>query len=297
MKLTNKYNLPLPLVEAIANDTYNAPRRPRSISVTTLFKPPKIVALERKHHEELEVDAIDSIWSLIGQSVHTILERANKSDIVEKRFGVEHNGWYINGQLDSFTLHDGLLRDWKTTSAWVVVRSSKEDDWAHQLNVYAWLLRKAGLQPKALEVVAIIRDWSKREAARNPDYPQKQVEVISLPLWDDARVEAFINARLALHEAAETALPDCTDEERWCKPAKYAVMKDGRKSAVKLCDSEHEAKEFIRVSGKPGEKLRVDLRRAEAVRCASYCSVSAFCPQWAADPNNTPPPADLIIDI
>lgn len=297
MKLTNKFNLPEPLVEAIANDTYNAPRRPRSISVTTLFKPPRIVALERKHHEDLEVDAIDSIWSLIGQSVHTILERANKSDIVEKRFGVDHNGWYINGQLDSFTMHDGLLRDWKTTSAWAVARSAKEDDWTHQLNVYAWLLRKAGYEPKALQVVAIIRDWSKREAARNTDYPQKQVEVVSLELWDDARVEDFVNMRLALHEAAEQTLPECTPSERWAKPPRYAVMKVGRKSAIKLFDTEHEAKEFIRTNGKPGEKLSVELRRGESVRCANYCGVAAFCTQWAADPNNVPAPADLVIDI
>jgi hypothetical protein len=297
VKLTNTYNLPQPLVEAVANDAYNAPRRPRSISVTTLFKPPRIVALERKHHDELEVDVIDSIWSLLGQSVHSILERANKSDIVEQRFGVDFEGWYISGQLDSFTLHDGLLRDWKTTSAWTVARSSKEDDWTQQLNVYAWLLRKAGYEPKALQVVAIIRDWSKREAARNADYPQKQVEVVSLELWPDERVELLIRARLALHEEAEAELPKCSDAERWCKPARYAVMKVGRKSAVKLFDHEHEAKEWIRVNGKPGEKLSVELRKSEAVRCASYCGVAKFCDQWAADPANVPTPPDLNIDI
>lgn len=290
MRLTNKYNLPQPLVDAIANDGYSGVNSPKAISVSTLFKPPRVVALERKHGEDLEVDAIDSIWSLLGQAVHTILERANKSDIVEKRYGVEFNGWYVNGQLDSYTLHDGLLRDWKTVSAWAVVNSSKDSDWTLQLNAYAWLLRRHGFTPRALQIVAIIRDWSKREAQRNPDYPQKQVSIIDLPMLPDEAIEAYIAERLELHGRAIDELPDCTPAERWLKPTKYAVMKVGGKRAIKLFDNVPDAEAWIQFNRKPNEKLEVQERRGEPIRCQSYCAVGAagLCAQWAADPANKP---------
>lgn len=290
MRLTNKYNLPQPLVEAIANDGYNAPRGPKSISITTIFKPPRIVALERRHDNTLETDAIDSIWSLLGQSVHTILERANKSDIVEKRYGVDFNGWHVNGQLDSYTLHDGLLRDWKTVSAWSVVHDSKTPDWTNQLNAYAWLLRRHGFTPRALQIVGIIRDWSKREAARNPDYPQKQVVTIDLPLLPDEVIESLIAERLALHDQAAEVLPDCTPADRWMKPAKYAVIKRGGKRAIKLFDHEADAQAWISANAKPNEKLEIETRPSEAVRCKHYCAVGAagLCDQWNNDPTNQP---------
>jgi len=297
MKLTNNFNLPEPLVEAIRNDSYSGIRKARSISVTTLLKPPRIVALERTHHDEIETDAIDNIWSLIGQSIHGILERANKTDIVEVRHGIEFEGWYINGQLDSYTLANGLLRDWKTVSAWAVVRSSKETDWTEQLNIYIWLLRKKGFDPKAAEVVAIIRDWSKREAARNPEYPQKQVVVIPLEVWDNDRTEQLIRSRLLLHEAAETELPLCSASERWQKPEKFACMKKGRKTAVKLFDSRSDCEAWMDMNRKPGEVLTVETRPSESVRCQHYCAVAPFCAQWRDDPNNVAPPADLVIDV
>lgn len=290
MKLTNKYNLPQPLVDAIANDGYSAPRDAKAISITTLFKPARIVALERKHRDTLEVDAIDSIWSLFGQAIHTILERANKSDIVEKRFGADFNGWYVNGQLDSYTMFDGLLTDWKTTSAWSIMHSAKDDDWTNQLNAYAWLLRRHGHEAKAIQVVAILRDWSKREAARNPEYPQKQVAVIDLPLLPDEVVESIIAERLALHDQAALEIPDCTPADRWLKPPKFAVMKPGGKRAIKLFDGRVEAEAWIAANQKPKEKLLVEDRPSEAVRCKSYCSIGAagLCAQWNADPASQP---------
>lgn len=288
MKLSNSYNLPQPLVDAIANDSYNAPTDDRSISITTLFKPPRIVALERKHRDELTVDAIDSIWSLMGQSIHTILERANKSDVVEKRLGADFNGWYVNGQLDRFVMNQGLLMDWKTVSAWSIKASSKEDDWALQLNSYAWLLRRHGYEPKALQIVALIRDWHKREAERSIDYPQKQVEVIDIPMMPDAVIEAVIADRLELHSRAETDIPDCTPADRWLKPPKFAVMKVGGKRAIKLFDSEPEAKAWAEANRKPKETLFIDNRPGEAVRCKSYCAIgrAGLCAQWIADPLN-----------
>ena len=73
---TNKHELPEPLYKAICNDQYV---KRGDISVTTLIDSPRINALRKKHWEEIEEDAMDSIWSLFGSSVHHIIERASGS--------------------------------------------------------------------------------------------------------------------------------------------------------------------------------------------------------------------------
>jgi hypothetical protein len=73
-KLSNRLNLPEPLVRAIANDSYNSGTS--DFTATGLIKPSQMIALEKKHANEITEDASDLIYSLQGQSIHTILERA-----------------------------------------------------------------------------------------------------------------------------------------------------------------------------------------------------------------------------
>ena len=72
-------------------------------------------------------------------------------------------------------------------------------------------------------------------------------------------------------------IPQCTPEERWLRPTKYAVMKKGRKRAIKLHDNETEAHGHAETLGK--DHL-VELRKGEAGRCEKYCPVALFCPQF-----------------
>lgn len=277
MKLSNKYNLPQPIVDAVANDDYD--RGDCDLSVTQLWKSPRIVELERQHGDKITSDAIDNIWSLLGKAVHEILRRADTTAITEKRLFVEIDGYIISGAFDRMVLIDGLLQDYKVTSSWSVAKDLKEGDWAEQLNTYAYILRRHGVDIKALQVVAILRDWLKREAAKNPDYPQKQVETVDLPLWDDAVCEDRLRERVALHKAAKETLPLCSDKERWTRPAKIAVMKTGNKRAVKLFDDEESAVAWI-AEQKDSGKLYTDKRPATHVRCESYCAVAPFCTQY-----------------
>ena len=73
MKITNRMNLPQPLVSAIERDPYV---RVGDVSVTSLAKSPRQFWLERRHAEEIEEDASDRIWALLGSIGHKILERA-----------------------------------------------------------------------------------------------------------------------------------------------------------------------------------------------------------------------------
>lgn len=75
--VTNNYNLPQPMWRALAKDTYIGGG---NISATRLIAPPRIVVLRKYHEDEIEEDASDRIWSLLGSSVHRMLELSEVVD-------------------------------------------------------------------------------------------------------------------------------------------------------------------------------------------------------------------------
>lgn len=272
LRLTNKTNLPQPIVDAIRNDPYS--KGNASISVTELIGPPRIVALKETFSEKIEEDASDRIWSLVGQVMHSILERADRTAITERRLFMESSGWTVSGSMDRFV--DGLLQDYKFVSAYKFKDNTVPLEYEQQLNCYAEILRKNGQPVVKMELIAILRDWSKLGAKRSADYPQTQALVLPVPLWSEEKASAFIRERVILHQQARISLPECSSEERWEKPAVYAVMRPGRKSALKLYDTEQEADDHA--SKERG--LYVIHRPGESTRCLSYCPVSSFCEQF-----------------
>ena len=269
MKLTNKIGLPDALVNAVRNDGYS--RGQSDISVTQLIDSPFIRHLRQQHADELTEDVSDRIWSLMGQSIHTILERANLTGLVEQRLFVEINGHKLSGQFDH--LENGVLTDWKMTSVWSVVYGKTE--WGKQLNVLAYLCRLKGLTVNSLQIVAILRDWSKSKAGKEDNYPDTQVVTIPITMWTPERQEEYVLERINAHFHDGT-IP-CTDDERWVKPGKFAVMKKGRKSALRLLDSKDEAEKWIVENGEGTEIVE---RPATFNRCELYCNVNQFCPVW-----------------
>ena len=84
-KITNMHNLPAAIVAAVANDPYVGGG---DISTTKLIDSPQIRVLGGKHKEDLSVDVSERVWALLGQAVHTILERAGLKEqgmVVEER--------------------------------------------------------------------------------------------------------------------------------------------------------------------------------------------------------------------
>ena len=136
---------------------------------------------------------------------------------------------------------------------------------------------------KSLQIVAILKDWSKREAERKPDYPQKNVAVVDIPLWTFEQQEAFIADRIAKHIAAEFAmetggeLPECTPQEMWEKPPVWAVIKVGKTRAKSLHDTQDLAEAALQEAGKGFE---IQLRKGDRTRCKEYCLVNKWCKQY-----------------
>ena len=57
-------------------------------------------------------------------------------------------------------------------------------------------------------------------------------------------------------------IPECTEQERWAKKDVFAVKKEGRKTAVKLFDTQEEAEAKIAELGK-GHYL--EIRKGESI--------------------------------
>lgn len=282
MRYTNRAELPQAIVDAVTNDPYS--KGDADISVTGLLKSPRITLLEKKYQNEIEEDVSDRIWSLLGQSIHTILERANRTAIAERRMSIEIEGWVVSGGMDVYE-EAGILLDYKTTSVWKVIKGDIEE-WERQLNLYAVILRHHGHKVERLQVIAILRDWSKGEAQRDPAYPQAQIVNINIKLWDADQAFKFMRERVILHKQAQvSALPECSPQDRWTRPDVYAVMKPGRKSAVKLHSNEKDAN--AHAASEKG--FKVVHRVGVSVRCQSYCRVAQFCDQWKLEQSQRMP--------
>ena len=282
MKITNKHGIPDTFVNVLKRPTYSKGKA--HLSATQLLNSPKIVALTKKFEEELEQDVSDMVWSIFGTAIHGVLEHGKDDNhIVEERLHATFDGWRISGAIDLqiVTGPDTIsIRDYKTTSAWAVMNEKIE--WEQQLNIYAWLVETCKLKiVDSVGIVAIIRDWSRREAAKNPDYPQSPVKEIPINLWPYQQREDFISERISKHSECEfhmetdEELPPCTPEEMWEKPTTYALKKKGGVRAIKVYETMEDAEKAC------DEKVHeIEVRLGTRTRCESFCPVNNYCQQW-----------------
>jgi hypothetical protein len=286
MKLTNNFNLPETFINVIKRPQYS--RGKSQISVTEILNSPRIVQLRQKHMDEITEDAADMVWSLFGSAVHNILEHGKgENHIVEERLHLDFNGWHISGAIDLQELNpNGVgIRDYKVTSAWAVQQDKKE--WVEQLNLYAWLVEKVKfMKVTDLQIIGIVRDWSRREAATKEGYPQAPIVTVNIPLWDMETREAFIVERLSKHNEAVFSMgmgddvEECTPEEMWEKPTVYAVRKIGGVRAKSLHGSKEKAEEELATLNVKKPDYEIEVREGGRTRCEGFCQVAPFCSQY-----------------
>lgn len=290
MIITNKFNLPQTFVNIMKRPTYSKGRA--HLSATEIINSPRIVLLRKKFEDKIEMDVTEMVWSIFGTAIHGVLEHGkDENHLVEERISTNLDGWNISGAIDLQMINeDGsiTINDYKTCAAWSVM--NEKIDWEYQLNIYAWLVEKVKQVPVTkLEIVAVIRDWSRRDAATKINYPDAPIKVIPINLWPFEEREKFIQDRITLHSNAlfesETGeeLPPCTSEEMWEKPPLFAVMKEGNIRAKSVHAIESEANvslEDSKAKAKKGENFYIEVRRGERTRCANFCSVRNFCSQW-----------------
>jgi len=298
MKITNNFNLPSAFVNFVRDGKYS--KGNADISVTTLIDSPRIRLMKERHEGELVTDAVDMIWPLFGTAVHHILEHSDNHDAItmEERLFADIHGWILSGAIDHQEVLDNgtvQISDYKVTSAWSVIFGKKE--WEYQQNCYAWLVENAatatnfGREVSGIRIVAILRDWNRRKAMMEQDYPQSPIVTVDLPLWSREEREEYVSNRIIAHQEAQIAfdldgtLPLCSDEDQWKREDKWAVTKRGNKRANKLCDTEEEANQVAAdLAESTGHKYAIDVRPGERTRCENnYCSVAEFCEQFRGE--------------
>jgi hypothetical protein len=283
MEITNVHKLPEPFVNLTKKQFYSKGKA--DYSVTEIMSPPRIQRLVQKHWNEMKRDVTDNWWAMMGTALHQMLEHSvAEGHVNEERIYFKVDDVVLSGAVDLQQVDGNRVKiiDLKFTSAWALRQDKIE--WQQQLNIYAWLLHKAkGNDIEGIQIMAVIRDWSRREAMVKPDYPQAPVQMVDIELWDFEKTEAYVNERIDLHRQAKVQadwgeeLPLCTDEERWMRQTQYAVKKEGRKTAVRVFDTEEEANALL----KETDKGFIEIRKGEAVRCTgNYCGVAQWCSQF-----------------
>jgi len=299
MKITNFANLPQPIVDAISKDTYS---KRGKYSATGLIKPVQVSKLSERYDEDISVDAIDRFWATYGKLTHKILEEYDGNGLSEVAMmmdfpTVSGHAVSVSGTIDRVNYFKDPnsvgIQDYKVTSAWSLVYDPKgKDEWVKQLNIYAELARYHYQLPVTkLEIVAILRDWSRSEARRNGEYPQGPVQTIEIELWPDQKVFDYISERVELYEKFDwlgwddADLPKCSEEEQWAQPTKFAIKKEGRKTALRVFDSLPELevyaykKGLMLSSGSYVKGHSMEIRPGVKNRCAAYCDAAEFCTQ------------------
>lgn len=282
------------LARAIANDPYDRGEG-TDISVTQLISPPQMVELLRHHKPEKNLG--DNVKALYGSIAHGVLERgAPEGALVEERFYMDVLGWRLSGQIDLYEVPTGTLTDFKFVSTWTK-KFSDGAEHTRQLNIQAQLLRHNGYFPQRLVNSYIYRDWSGTKAKRDADYPP-EAEDIERELMSDEDCFKMTRAMVFEHQqAAGGSVRPCTPSEQWHKPDTYAVMKEGRKSALRVLESKKEALQWALDTDKAdfiGDlpegvefedsiefhgRISIVHRPGENTRCLEHCPARSVCPQ------------------
>lgn len=280
MRITNKLKLPVGLVNAVSTERHN---KPGTLSVTTLLKGVKEVLLTERHWDEMTDDASDRVWAVFGTAVHALLEHEGPGEFAEEQMGLKVGGITVTGRIDNYNMETATITDWKTASVWKV-KMQDFDDWYWQGILYAWILRKNGFPAKKCRFIALLKDHSKSKARIDSQYPASPCYVYQFNVRkkDMLAAEILVCKKTAEYrkyrDTPDDEIPPCTPEERWADDEKWAVMKSGRKSAVRLFDSEEAAAFFCAEMTEKGEKgYSVEYRPGQSRKCLDYCPARAFC--------------------
>lgn len=285
--ITNKYNLPDPIVRIAQMDTYS--KGEAHISVTELIDAPQIRLLRRKYKDSIREDVSEAIHRMLGTAWHEFADKVPEMEgiVKEKRYFLPAHGWILSGAEDVVYANGDLghAYDWKVTSIYKWKHKDFES-WTNQINCYAYMIyRSTGRLIPAATVIMIAKDWSRSDAMKDKEYPRCPIIPIPIDIWSTEKQEKYISERILLHQQSELDFAlnydvNCSDSDRWTPDSVFAVFKPGGKRAHRLCRTEEEAKTM---AGEI-EGSSIDERIGKPARCiGNYCGVASVCRQWQAE--------------
>lgn len=262
----NVSQVPLSLAVFLAADNYDYDNTPNTISATTLLKPLRQVILgARVPMEDASVDLISMVSNRMGSAIHDGIENAWKknylkamealgipkrvresviinpepgSDLTDKipvylenRVSRQCGKWTVTGKPDF--IGDGRVEDYKTTSVWSAILSSKDTDYILQGSIYRWIQPEI-ITKDEIAIQWLFTDWSAAAARQDPKYPQNRHMQRLFPLMTLNETDAFIRRKIALIEeymdAPEREIPHCTDEDLWRSEPQFKYYKNPEKT-------------------------------------------------------------------
>ena len=283
---TNKHNLPDYVVAWLKADQYDYV--PGVLSATTLLQSTRMIVLNDRHTDDIVIDVSDRIAARYGTDLHAGFERVQMPEEFkqeERMFANVLSDIRISGKYDMLKWidvhHAYKIVDLKSTSVWKYVYG-EFDDYTKQLSTYRWLCVKNGLDViDAAEICMIFTDWSKSKARAGGKYPPIRIQIVPIPLESLAETEKRLILKvLEIQDARKVSddqLPICSPKELWQKPAKFAVRKPGRASAVRNCETEEAAIDYIEENG--NATWFIECIPSKAIRC-EYCTAWPWCNQY-----------------
>lgn len=236
-------------------------------------------------------DELQRAANYIFRLIPVFFPETEQRFIYEKTMVLEFNGMTISGTFDLYDKIEKRLYDYKFTSTYSYIYPESRIKWKQQTNIYAYMLENDGYEVKDIRVVAFFRDWSKYSMNQSDDYPTSQVLEIPIPLGNPAdptpwklQVAEYIAERVDLHKKAETGdIPECDGEERWARADGWAVKNPKGKKALRVFNgktAQAQAQDFmVEAQPKYNEKLFLEYRPGESVKCKEFCFVAKFCGQ------------------
>lgn len=310
MIIANNKNIPFVLQVWLAADNYDYQVGEKYLSATTLLKSPRQIILERRiDTSNLTCDIEDSVARTLGNAIHEGIESAWLNNLPQalKVLGQEHTKdvWTVNPKddedltgkvpvyieqrtckdIDGFTIGgkfdfvaNGVLHDFKTTSVYTFMHGDRVDEYRKQGSIYRWL-NQDKITSDFIRICYIFTDWSKGEAARNPEYPQCRCVAQEYDLFSLEETEQFIKSKLAVlskyWDKPDTEIPECTDEELWLTKTQYKYYSNASNTrATKNFEVYGDAIAYQRSKGK-GIVVTVP----GAPQHCSYCNAAPICEQ------------------
>ena len=290
MKITNKHNLPLVLIDWIENS--NKQRQLQvdqgDFTVTQLLSNPKEQYLLSRN-PDIEVDASQFISVLSGEAWHTAIaanstNRRFNGALVEKRFSIKYHGWKITGQPD--VIDGDYLMDYKESTVGRFAKGVPQE-YENQLNFYHYILSSNGKHPKFMGIWVKYKDYMPSRAGTN-HYPDAAMQYFPVQIWDYDEQDAFIKSRIEAHvgnlnsQLDKMDMPQCTDEERWYSNEVHAVMKKGGKRSLHNAATHEDAQAWIDGANTRVKKDQLTIERRPGVyrKCENYCFAKSVCDQY-----------------
>lgn len=281
MKIVNNSGVPEVLFNALKHNWYTGEGEKRDWSVTELLDPVKVSILKKRYDDDIEKDALENLWSLMGSAMHIVLEKGSMDKehlglLVEKRLGMDILGKHITGGMDIYDQKDKCIIDFKFQTVWNwIYLDDHIDNLKFQLNAYRILLKANGYDVEKMKVIFVFRDWREYEISRIRDYPDTQFKELDIEVIPDEEMMKLLEEKVAnlekYKDTPDDEIPICSKEERWQKEDSWKIMYKNK--AIKTFYTEQEAIDFV------NEKHYGEIRYTQEMpkRCPKYCAGRDYC--------------------